>query len=713
MQGRRRSAPLLFLLLLPLLLPVSATTASTGGASAELGRYDVVPGLVFGTWADPAGDLLVLTTDARLRLYRPGVASLTLLWEETLEYAPRSATYDPATERLAVIEADQVEVRSSRTGALVDRVNRSAVSSVAWDDQGWLWLPTSDGHQASPHRAGLPTNRTTDTLDHAIAAIGVLADGSVVTVDAYGGLVRSADNGTMLHSSTSPIARHLALVPVPGGDLLEVGAAGLLRRIAPSLNETRWTMQLPTDCAPQHVAVLGAQLVLGCQHRWVHTVNMNGTVAASRLLESPLRAAVDAVDGRRFLFVAGSLATELLLLDVDSDGDGWLDGLDAFPDDPTQYADRDGDGRGDALGGHQPDACPDDPLQWDDADGDGVCDRPVGSGWDLFPDDPFQHSDRDGDGRGDVSHVPGGDRWPDDATQWVDADGDGYGDNAAGTQGDACPMLNGRSFEDRFGCPDRDGDGWSDPDPGWLASPDGTADAFPSDASQHADRDGDGFGDATDGWRNDRCPASPGTSRRLLFLDLSGQWSVSAYAGCDDRDGDGWADVGDHFPDNATEYLDADGDGVGLLADADDNDVRVTTRAELCATARAVSIRSCRATSTTVTANPAASVESTPDLDLAGAVVVMSVAGFSSLLLLVVLQLFVLPMFTVRGQAAAAAVDGAAWARMERDTEAATDAASEADGGTEVSSSTGRADRAPTRTRSGRGRAGRAATEEE
>ena len=43
----------------------------------------------------------------------------------------------------------------------------------------------------------------------------------------------------------------------------------------------------------------------------------------------------------------------------------------------------------------------------------------------------------------------------------MDSDGD-YGDEFNGYQGDTCPQEYGLSYNDTFGCPDADGDGWSD-----------------------------------------------------------------------------------------------------------------------------------------------------------------------------------------------------------------------------------------------------------
>lgn len=57
---------------------------------------------------------------------------------------------------------------------------------------------------------------------------------------------------------------------------------------------------------------------------------------------------------------------------LDSDEDGIRDVEDAFPNDPTQWDDRDGDGWGDNTRGNNPDAFPDDPNEWLDTDNDKI-----------------------------------------------------------------------------------------------------------------------------------------------------------------------------------------------------------------------------------------------------------------------------------------------------------------------------------------------------
>ena len=248
---------------------------------------------------------------------------------------------------------------------------------------------------------------------------------------------------------------------------------------------------------------------------------------------------------------------------------------DGVPLDPTQWCDRDGDGYGDNQDGNSPDECPDesgsstidrigcldsdgdgysdqgdpfpnDDTQWSNRDGDSLdCggDNQSGNNPDIFPDDPTQCKDIDGDGYGDNAAGNNGDAFKFDPTQWSDFDGDGFGDNngTGSINGDICPTQAGNSANPiSRGCPDSDGDGFVDPE-----------DAFPQNPLQWSDRDGDGYGDEINKPGGDDCPDTFGTS------------SENNRYGCVDTDNDGWADVDDEFPEDGEQWKDTDGDGYG------------------------------------------------------------------------------------------------------------------------------------------------------
>ncbi|MDC0056298.1 MSCRAMM family adhesin SdrC, partial [Deltaproteobacteria bacterium] len=144
-------------------------------------------------------------------------------------------------------------------------------------------------------------------------------------------------------------------------------------------------------------------------------------------------------------------------------------------------------------------------------------------------------ADSDGDGVEDID-----DLLPGDPSQWASRDGDVFGDNLTGTQGDACPDDYGNSTEDRFGCPDRDEDGYSDGDFIWTVF--SGADAFPDDPTQWKDSDNDGVGDNASSSTGDKCPSTAAEWRHLVDE-----------TGCDpterDSDSDGVVDMNDNCPD--------------------------------------------------------------------------------------------------------------------------------------------------------------------
>jgi hypothetical protein len=126
--------------------------------------------------------------------------------------------------------------------------------------------------------------------------------------------------------------------------------------------------------------------------------------------------------------------------ETDTDGDGVIDSLDAFPSDATEWIDTDSD-----LVGNNTDTDDDGDTVLDvddvfpllssessDADGDGF-----GDNADVFPSDPENAFDIDGNGLGDFTEIDADkdgvandvDFRPFDASEWFDIDGDGIGNN--------------------------------------------------------------------------------------------------------------------------------------------------------------------------------------------------------------------------------------------------------------------------------------------
>lgn len=314
------------------------------------------------------------------------------------------------------------------------------------------------------------------------------------------------------------------------------------------------------------------------------------------------------------------------IVNPDIDGDGVLNPDDAFPEDGTQWNDSDGDGYGDNPSGNEPDGCintpgtstqdqfgcvdtdsdgwsdsgddyPTDYYQWVDADGDSYPDNiadprspPAYGAVDYLPQNPTQWNDSDGDGYGDNYYNPNHgsaynarpsswpgelittmtpiqiadvDIFPLDPEHWSDDDEDWVGDQPFSPNSDGCLGVPGKSIWDRLGCPDSDGDGWSDPTTDFPASPNGIADAFPNEASQWVDADEDGYGDNSTGFQGDKCGQYGTSFWAAIFNATTNQMEDIEYFGCPDRDEDTYADSFDAFPDDPTQWADRDGDGCG------------------------------------------------------------------------------------------------------------------------------------------------------
>ena len=309
----------------------------------------------------------------------------------------------------------------------------------------------------------------------------------------------------------------------------------------------------------------------------------------------------------------------------DSDGDGFGDNSAGInPDDCIDTSgdslydrlgcyDYDGDGYSNPEGnwdsGNGADAFPQNPLQWSDFDGDGLGDNWGNLSWTDRPEGwPGQYVESIAENEQDTcplqfgnSNQNGaygcpdldGDGWYDaidsfinEPSQWADSDGDGFGDNLDGFNGDYCKDIAGDSTEDRKGCIDSDSDGYSDTDEFWTKYSGG--DVFPQDSTQWSDIDGDGYGDNPGYPLSDDCIEVAGASLvdRIGcsdfdsdgFSDPTTDWNLSSGAdacpsvignstndrnGCYDSDGDGYSnkdnqwsysDGADGYPDDPTRW---------------------------------------------------------------------------------------------------------------------------------------------------------------
>lgn len=183
---------------------------------------------------------------------------------------------------------------------------------------------------------------------------------------------------------------------------------------------------------------------------WViHTRNDDGGIGVNSKISQTLQAGQYRIEATTF---SSSVQADFqLLLNIeylDSDADGTLDHLDAFPNDASEWQDNDGDGVG-----NNADIFPENANEWLDTDGDGI-----GNNADVFPEDANEWLDSDGDGIGENSDI-----FPDNENEWYDTDGDGIGNNAdIDDDNDGTPDYRDALPLNSFAYLDSDFDGISD-----------------------------------------------------------------------------------------------------------------------------------------------------------------------------------------------------------------------------------------------------------
>ncbi|HIF45234.1 MAG TPA: hypothetical protein EYQ73_00315 [Candidatus Poseidoniales archaeon] len=581
---RKGVALILALLLLPVL-----PSGSAESSLLEVGIVETVDGRLVHFSFSSENTILTVNQDGNMSEYFWGNGELIFQWGIELNTTVKSASPDSTGLLVAVAHTEGVYIVNTELRIVTKFYNTTtAVDSVLWDTQGNLWFGHFGGERKALEWDDIEwTGISTESHNTGMTALLLWTQDQIITA--------GRDNLVKFHSQDGTVVRTLSdyssfptfMARDAAGDLL-VGCSNghLLRYDSNDFSKEELTISSDESIFSINFAANG-EILVGTQNGKMHTID-GSTFTELKTYSSPGRVinGFYGPDGELFVVSTFSTSSKFRLYDLDSDGDGTTDSQDAFPADPTQTEDSDGDGFGDEADGNEADAFPDDFSQWADTDGDGHGDNIDGNSSDQFPFNPDQWQDSDGDGYGDEMNGEQGDRYPEDSSQWADRDFDGYGDNFDGFNGDACPDTNGFSTLDRLGCPDSDRDGYSDPTDNWSGTE--GADTMINDISQWSDLDGDGYGDNLTGNQPDSCPTQPGTSTKAWLPTVSEDgeftlvYSVHNKYGCEDRDGDGFYDLADDMPDNPNEYRDEDGDEVGYSLDYDDTNILIQTHEGHC-----------------------------------------------------------------------------------------------------------------------------------
>ena len=533
------------------------------------------------------GDVLTVAENGNLSMSTFTQGSLQLSWYYIFNTTINAARIDANQELIVVCHNSGAYVFEITTLSILYSIDTAdPVNDADWDAEGDLWVAYFAGlRRADEYTGNLSTGAVTSMILSGISSFDVLADGHLV-MGGYDSKMYIFDSSGVLSQTLTDASGYISSITEDkAGNLLAGDADANLYRY----NTGDWTStSISFDHSHDILSINpfnNTHFAVGTKQGRLAIINGENFTVERELTSSGDVLNIRAeFSGEIYVISTTSSESRVRFFDIDSDFDTYHNSIDDFPLDSTQWLDSDDDGYGDNPDGNNPDAFPNEPTQHSDLDGDGYGDNPFGEQPDEFPNNPDQWIDSDLDGYGDNSDGLEGDAFPDIPSQWANADGDGYGDNPEGYHPDACINVRGFSTEDRYGCPDSDLDGYSDPDENWTA--DNGADALPQNPTQWEDGDNDGYGDEQDGSQADSCPWEAGNSTKSISFNesLSLGYEIIPSFGCIDADGDGYNDRSEslNMDKDSSEQIDMDGDGVGMNADYDDSRANIQTEQHYC-----------------------------------------------------------------------------------------------------------------------------------
>lgn len=581
-----RALALLVVLLLSGQTVLFVSASSNLSTLTDAGQTDELDKPLILWSALNTGQILTVNDEGNVSVNAFSNGVLTTQWTVFLDVEANKARLDASQELVTVAHQNGAIVVQLSTQSIFRNISTpDPVNDAVLDPEGDLWLMYSAGkRRADQYDAFGFTGVSSTTVSAGISAFDILKDGRLVLASYDKKIYINSAEGQLVNTLNEPNAIVSSVFLASNTTLL----AGTTGGTVYLYNTDTWSVSSLSMGHTKQTTFIGSAYnmhVVGAKQGKVAFLDAsNFSLLESFTASGDIVGVYAEFNGPFYAVGTTPDSTKIRYFDLDSDGDGVNDRNDAFPTDASQTTDSDDDGYGDNQDGTNADAFPNDSTQWSDADGDGYGDNVAGNDPDLFPDNADQWSDSDGDGYGDNSNGLDGDVFPDESTQWSDSDRDGYGDNPDGFKPDACPSTNAFSTVDRYGCPDKDLDGYSDPDENWTIE-DG-ADALPNNPTQWLDGDSDGYGDASDGQEPDACPWEFGKSTKAVSIDASspsGYVAVPSF-GCIDQDGDGWVDRTESplMDADPNEHFDGDGDGVGSNTDYDDTKAFVQTEQDHC-----------------------------------------------------------------------------------------------------------------------------------
>ena len=343
---RTTASVVLCLLLTHLLLPMVPVSANL----VDAGQTESMSEKVVAWEQMNDGKIMMVTGSGMLSVNNFEAGTHSVVWELDLNVTANSATIDDGENLVAIAHNSGVVIVQMQQQVIMQYLNTSnPVNAVDWDNDGDMWLGYFAGQRrADEWSGGVPSGISTNAHSGGMNTMLITPSGEILT-GGYDNRVKITSNAGTLIQQLTDMTSAVNVIALDADGRLLVGTAGSdfyrynlsdYTYEVMTLSSTAQIVYLKQmDFATYHVGTQSGEIIEVSTTTFTegNTYDTSGKVIGS----------LKGLNGEIYIVSGFSSSTRVHLFDIDSDGDGVTDALDAFPGDPNETMDSDGDGMGD------------------------------------------------------------------------------------------------------------------------------------------------------------------------------------------------------------------------------------------------------------------------------------------------------------------------------------------------------------------------------